>query len=117
MISKRLRCSGVASESRQDHANGTLTVRPSASWATMASSVSSNATMRGSLSAAVLIPGLHDAIQIIDNDLPNAVQFLTGCSHDRTNQRTTARTEQAGAGGHRSGDATRYVPPSSASRT
>src|SRR5438128_441169 len=116
MISKRLRCSGVASESRQDHANGTLTVRPSASWATMASSVSSNATMRRSLSAAVPIPGLHDAIQIIDNDLPNAVQFL---SHDRTNQRTTARTEQAGAGGHRSGDAadTRYVPPSSASRT
>src|SRR2546427_2901666 len=66
MISKRPRWSGVASASRQDHTKGTLTTRPSASWATMESSVTSNATIRGSLSAAVLIPGLRDAIQIIE---------------------------------------------------
>jgi hypothetical protein len=39
MISNRERCSGVASESRHDHANGTLMVRPSVKWAEISSSL------------------------------------------------------------------------------
>jgi hypothetical protein len=39
MISNLARSSGVASESRQDHANGTLIVRPSTNWAEIVSSV------------------------------------------------------------------------------
>jgi hypothetical protein len=39
MISNLARCSGVDSESRQDHANGTLIVRPSTKWAVIVSSV------------------------------------------------------------------------------
>jgi len=39
MISNLERCSGVASDRRQDHAKGTLIVRPSTNWAEIASSV------------------------------------------------------------------------------
>src|SRR5205085_1024096 len=49
IISKLCRCSGVALERRHDQASGTLTVRPSASCAVMESSVTSIATIRGSL--------------------------------------------------------------------
>jgi hypothetical protein len=76
IITKRLRCAGVALDSRHDHASGTLTVRPSANWATRASSVTSSATMRGSLLAAVFIPYLPNMSPSVENDLANTVQFL-----------------------------------------
>src|SRR4051812_23283704 len=76
MISNRARCSGVASDSRHDHASGTLTVRPSVNRATMASSVTSSVAKRGSLLPAVFIPCLPNAVQIVEDDLPDAVQFL-----------------------------------------
>jgi hypothetical protein len=76
MNSKRPRCAGVAFANRHDHANGTLTIRPSARPATMASSVTSKVTMRGSLLATVLIPCLPNAVQIVNDDFPDSVQFL-----------------------------------------
>src|SRR5262249_11455613 len=78
VISNRWRCSGVAFASRHDHASGTLTLRPSASWAAMASSVTSSATMRGSLLATVLIPGLPNTLQVADHGLPDTVQLFRG---------------------------------------
>src|SRR5438105_4681876 len=42
----------------------------------MASSVTSSVTMRGSLLAAMLIPGLPNSVQIVEDDLPDAVQVL-----------------------------------------
>jgi hypothetical protein len=74
MISKLLRCSGVASDKRHDHASGTLMVRPSASRAVIVSSVTSIAIMRGSLFATVFIPGLQNAIQIIEDYPSNVVK-------------------------------------------
>src|SRR5260370_23086175 len=58
MISKRLRCAGVALASRHDHARGTFTMRPSARCATIESSVTLMVTIRGSLLTTVLIPCL-----------------------------------------------------------
>src|SRR5207247_1146118 len=69
IISKRLRCDGVAWANRHDQDNGTLIVRPSASRAVMASLETSRAMMRGSLLAAVFIPDLP-------NISPDAVQLL-----------------------------------------
>src|SRR5262245_48873766 len=76
MNSKRLRCAGVAWLNRHDHASGTLTVRPSANWATMALDVTLSPTKRGSLLAAVLIPCLHHPLQADADDVPNPIQFL-----------------------------------------
>src|SRR6266446_7868820 len=42
----------------------------------MASSVTSSVTMRGSLLAAMFIPSLPNTVHIVDDDLPDAVQFL-----------------------------------------
>jgi len=42
----------------------------------MASSVTSSVTIRGSLPAAMFIPGLPNTVQIVDDDLSNAGQFL-----------------------------------------
>ena len=56
ITSKCRRCSGVAFDRRHDQARGTPTVRPSASCAVMKSSVTSIATIRGSLLATMLIP-------------------------------------------------------------
>jgi hypothetical protein len=75
MISKLLRCSGVASDKRHDHATGTLIVRPSANCAVIDSSVTSIATIRAPLFATVFIPRLPNAIQIIEDYPSNAVKF------------------------------------------
>src|SRR5205809_772496 len=75
MISKRLRCAGVASLKRHDHAKGTLTIRPSASCATIASLVTSIATMRGSI-ATVLIPCLTNSVQLILDHLADPIQLF-----------------------------------------
>src|ERR1019366_6263874 len=42
----------------------------------MESSGTSSVTMRGSLLAAMFIPGLPNTVQIVDDDLSAAVQFL-----------------------------------------
>jgi hypothetical protein len=78
MILNFLRCAEVASDRRQDHASGTLMVRPSASCALMVSSVTSNETIRGSLTTAMLIPCLHNVVQAIHNNFSNAVQLFGG---------------------------------------
>jgi hypothetical protein len=75
IVSKFWRCSGVAFDRRQDHASGTLIVRPSARWAVIRSSVTSTAVIRESLLATMVMPCLHAAIQMVENDRPNAVQF------------------------------------------
>src|SRR5438067_1142554 len=75
MISKRRRCLGVAWLRRHDQARGTLTIRPSASCATMASLVTSTPTIRGSL-VTMLIPCLAKMFKIIKNDLAHSLQFL-----------------------------------------
>ena len=67
---------GVALANRHDQASGTLTVRLSANCATMASSVTSSVTIRGSLLAAMFIPGLPNMVQIVEDHLPDAIQFL-----------------------------------------
>src|SRR5438128_5527 len=76
IISNRLRCAGVALANRHDQASGTLIVRPSASWAISASSVTSSVTIRGSLLPAVFIPCLPNTVHVVEDDLPDAVQFL-----------------------------------------
>jgi hypothetical protein len=78
MISQLLRCSGVASDNRHDHASGTLIVRPSASCAVITSSVTSIATIRGSLFATVFIPCLQDAVQIVEDYPSDSVKLPWG---------------------------------------
>lgn len=75
IISKFLRCCGVASDKRHDHASGTLMVRPSASCAVIESSVTSIATIRGSLFTTVFNPRLHNSIQIIEDHPSDSVKF------------------------------------------
>jgi hypothetical protein len=75
IISKFCRCSGVAFDRRQDHASGTLIVRPSARWAVIRSSATSTAVIRGSLLATMVIPSPRDVIQMVEKDRPNAIQF------------------------------------------
>jgi len=50
------RCSDVASDSRHDHASGTLIVRPSVRTAVIASSETLMDFITGSGAAAVLVP-------------------------------------------------------------
>jgi hypothetical protein len=76
MISKFLRCFGVASNKRHDHAKGTLMVRPSASCAHIARSVTFTETIRGSLTAAVLIPCPRNLIKVIEDGSSDAIQFF-----------------------------------------
>lgn len=76
MISKLVRCAGVASDSRQDHASGTLILRPSSSSAMIKSSVTFIVIIRGSLLTTVFIPALHNAIQIFEGQLSDMVKFV-----------------------------------------
>lgn len=76
MISNWLRCSGVASERRYDQASGTLTVRPSARFVVIASSVTWIAMIRGSLLATVLLPCLYNTFKIVENGPSDLVEFL-----------------------------------------
>jgi hypothetical protein len=78
MISQRARCSGVASERRQDHSSGTLTVRPSDRWATMSLSVTLTDRMCASVWVTVLIPSFLDPGQVQLDQLRNPPQFSLG---------------------------------------
>ena len=75
MISKLFRWSGVASDKRQDHARGTLIVRPSASCAVIESSEISNVIILGSLSATVCLPCFQNTFQVIHNNPSNDVKL------------------------------------------
>src|ERR1700682_799282 len=75
MISNSARCSGVASDSRQDQTNGTLTIRPSAKCAVIISSSTDNSVIRGVELIAVLIPCLQKLAQICFDSAPNAFEF------------------------------------------
>src|SRR6266480_774460 len=76
-ISRKLaRWGGVASESRQDQARGTLMTRPSARCATISSFVTRTSRIRGSPPAAVVIPRLHDLLMMLSNDLAYPSQFV-----------------------------------------
>src|SRR4030095_7325489 len=75
MISYFARWAGLAAASRQDQASGTLTTRPSARWAVIASLVISTRLIRASLLAAVLIPRLPYPGEMLFNIRPNDVQL------------------------------------------
>src|ERR1044071_4531211 len=79
MSSYRPRCSVVASESRHDHVNGTLMVRPSARLAMISSPVTRTETALGSLfgRAAVLTPCLLDTEPMLQDNTPNLGQLST----------------------------------------
>src|SRR2546426_12073733 len=70
------RCFGVASDSRQDQARGTLMTRPSTRCAIISSSVSRTSWMRGSLLAAVFMPCLQNLAALRSDDSANRVQFV-----------------------------------------
>src|SRR6266516_6343846 len=77
MSRKLARCADVASDNRQDHASGTLMTLPSASWATISSSVTRTSRIRGSPvnSTAVLMPCLQYCGAEGRNDSPNHGQL------------------------------------------
>src|SRR2546427_8987151 len=76
-ISRKLaRWGGVASESRQDQARGTLMTRPSARCATISSFVTRTSRIRGSPPTAVVIPRLHDLLVMLSNDLAYPSQLV-----------------------------------------
>src|SRR5881296_3373279 len=91
-ISRKLaRSAGVASESRQDQARGTLMTRPSARDATISSFVTRTSRIRGSAPAAVVIPCLHDLLVMLSNDLADPGQLvcckpMVPCEHQRVQQ-------------------------------
>jgi hypothetical protein len=67
------RCSGVARKSLGNHANGTLTCRPSASLATRSSAVKQTSTANGStLISEMLMPFLLEQSGVL---LDNSTQF------------------------------------------
>ena len=69
------RCAGMASESRHDHASGTLITRPSARWAVIVSSDTSTRAILVSVLTAVLMPSLNDGRLIVDNYPSTLVEF------------------------------------------
>src|SRR2546430_13025384 len=69
------RWSDVASDSRHDHASGTLMTRPSIRCAVIISSVTSMLAIRGSTLTAVLMPYLGDPLFMIDDQTTNLIQF------------------------------------------
>lgn len=75
MISNRWRCAAEASESRHDHARGTLMTRPSARRAVIDSSSTVTNMIRGSLIAAVFIPCLQNQLQILNDYRTDPVQL------------------------------------------
>jgi hypothetical protein len=66
---------GVASDSRQDHASGTLITRPSAKCAVMVLVDTTTRLILASVTTAVLMPSLDDARFILADYAPNIVQF------------------------------------------
>ena len=80
MSTQRWRCSGVASDSRHDHARGTLMLRPSVRCAVIRSSVTSTVLARGSRSglATVLTPRLQHLAPELKHDPPNRRKVVTG---------------------------------------
>src|SRR5450759_3850988 len=78
MTSKCLRCAGVASLKRQDHAKGTLITRPSTRRNVINSSVTETSLTRASVLTAVLMPCLLDFIEILVNGYPNSVDLTGG---------------------------------------
>src|SRR4030067_2174602 len=71
------RCLGVASDSRQDHASGTLITRPSARCAMISFAVTRTSWISGSLvnSAAVLMPCLQYRGAVGYNDPSHLAQL------------------------------------------
>ena len=71
------RCASVAASRRHDHDRGTLTIRPSRKWATIAWLVTSTEASLGELSGlvAVLIPHLHDGQSILKDKSPNSAKI------------------------------------------
>ncbi|SRR6266702_561981 len=69
------RCAGVASDSRHDHASGTLITRPSTKWAVIVSSVTSTRPIRDSTLTAVLMPCLDNCWFVFHNQTPNDIQL------------------------------------------
>src|SRR5713101_327091 len=75
IISYLFRCSGVASLSRHDHANGTLITRPSIRWKVIRSLVTDTCLTRASVLTAMLTPCLLNLSKLFLNDRTNLVQF------------------------------------------
>src|SRR3990170_3665273 len=75
MRRKRARCSGVASDRRQDQASGTLMTRPSARRAMISSSVTRTCSMRGSVLAAVFMPCLQNRCAMGGDQPANGIQL------------------------------------------
>src|SRR5437879_11910578 len=96
-ISRKLaRWAGVASESRQDQARGTLITRPSARYATISSFVTRTSRIRGSAPAAVVIRRLHDLLLMLSNDLADPSQLVC-CKPIVPREHQRAQPELAGA--------------------
>src|SRR5438874_4439440 len=96
-ISRKLaRWAGVASESRQDQARGTLITRPSARYATISSVVTRTSRIRGSAPAAVVMPRLHDLLLMLSNDLADPSQLVC-CKPMVPREHQRAQPELAGA--------------------
>src|SRR3990172_834802 len=69
------RCAGVASDSRHDHARGTLITRPSINLAVIVSSVTSTCAIRCSTLTAVLMPRLDNGRVVFNNKMTDLVEF------------------------------------------
>jgi hypothetical protein len=78
MIWYRALCVGDASERRHDHANGTLITLPSTKYAVIVSDVIVISRIRASTLTTVLIPCLHNLIEMDLDPATNIVQFLRG---------------------------------------
>jgi hypothetical protein len=75
MIFQFALCFRVASDSRHDHANGTLMILPSISSATMLSLVMEICLILAScIFAAMLIPGLHNLFTVSFNKFTEHVK-------------------------------------------
>lgn len=66
---------GVASDSRHDHARGTLITRPSTKCAVIVSSVTSTRAIRDSTLTAVLMPCLDDRRFMCDDEPTDLIQL------------------------------------------
>jgi hypothetical protein len=91
MISQFARCAGVASDSRQDQASGTLITRPSAKYAVIVSSVTSTRRIVGSAASAALMPCLDDE-DLMLNDYPS--DLIVRRRAERANQQSQFNSQQ-----------------------
>ena len=69
------RWAGVASDSRHDHARGTLITRPSTKCAVIVSSVTSTRAIRDSTLTAVFMPCLDDRRFVFDDKPTDLIQL------------------------------------------